>query len=1034
MTYTDSGLGGDTAYDYQVVAAASESLNGISYSVFSPTSLLVAATTLQSDTLSINAVSWSATVGSEWSGTIATFTDTNGSRGDSSFTATVNWGDGTQGTASITEEDGTFYVSASHTYLAIGDYSVQVQVELTSTLINASTLSTAVVGPASGPLASLYNEVGITAPGSSVVGDLDASDDSYSSSSIGDSVTWGSNSFYIAPANVDDVVAAMAQTVTLSGSGYTAIELLGTATGGVYQPGTFTVNYSDGTSLQYTLGLSDWNNGYTGQGTNAPGETTVLTLNYLDAYSNGAESTTTTKTYLYGYIIPVNPGGTLESLTLPNNSNIKILSLDLIMQPPQVDLAAPGSTIIGDSSFNDIGITADGVSIPTDTGAIVGLGNTDAAYSATKLGTSATWDGQTFNFGAADSPDTYAVNGWPINLPQGEYTNLLILGAATAGVQSVQITVVYANGQQVPYTQDFSNWVSGYTGPGTTAPGESIVKQMSYYDDADGNEVGTTVYLYGYNIALNPNEPVSYVYFNNNVNQSILAVDVVNDPAQVNMAAPGSSLGTSMSFNAVGITLDSESGQYDESGGGINGSGNSYSANELGTTLTWDGQTFNLGDADTDSVYDVNGWPINVPHGSYTNLLILGAAFGVESADITVNYVGGTSVTFEQDFSDWQSGVTEPGESLVDHMPYYDDASGKVSTTVYVYGFNLPADPTKTISSITFDNNTQRFILAVDAVNEQPQVDMGAPGSSYGVSTAFNQVGITTVGGGQLGSLNVSGETYVAGLLGTTVTWDGQTFDMGPADTNDDYAASGAPIFVAEGSYTNLLFYGAGIGGVQSATIYVCYTDGTDDVYNQDMSDWMGGYTGPGTTAPGESIAGTTLDYNDASGEQSGKVYVYGYDIPVNPGKTVEYVKFNNNNNEIVLAVDLINSGTPQVNLAAPGSSLGTNTSFNAVGITLDDASSYYDGTNDGVTGGINHSGESYSANELGTTLTWDGQTFNFGGADVNDVYDINGWPIYIPEGSYTNLLILRHRLWTPDRPDHGNLYRRNTGYVRSKH
>ena len=63
-------------------------------------------------------------------------------------------------------------------------------------------------------------------------------------------------------------------------------------------------------------------------------------------------------------------------------------------------------------------------------------------------------------------------------------------------------------------------------------------------------------------------------------------------------------------------------------------------------------------------------------------------------------------------------------------MPYYDNALGKVSTDVYVYGFNFPLDPTKTVSFVSFDNNTNRFILAVDAVDEPSQVNLGLPGST----------------------------------------------------------------------------------------------------------------------------------------------------------------------------------------------------------------------------------------------------------------------------------------------------------------
>ena len=62
------------------------------------------------DSLSITALSWSTTVGSAWSGDVATLTDTDTSTPSSSFIATIYWGDGVTQTGVVEGSDGSFTV------------------------------------------------------------------------------------------------------------------------------------------------------------------------------------------------------------------------------------------------------------------------------------------------------------------------------------------------------------------------------------------------------------------------------------------------------------------------------------------------------------------------------------------------------------------------------------------------------------------------------------------------------------------------------------------------------------------------------------------------------------------------------------------------------------------------------------------------------------------------------------------------------------------------------------------------------------
>ena len=54
--------------------------------------------------------------------TVATFTDSNTSDTPSSFAATINWGDGTTTTGTVSGSNGTFTVAGGHTYADEGSF------------------------------------------------------------------------------------------------------------------------------------------------------------------------------------------------------------------------------------------------------------------------------------------------------------------------------------------------------------------------------------------------------------------------------------------------------------------------------------------------------------------------------------------------------------------------------------------------------------------------------------------------------------------------------------------------------------------------------------------------------------------------------------------------------------------------------------------------------------------------------------------------------------------------------------------------
>ena len=78
--------------------------------------------------LTATALPISATEGAPITATVATFTDANPNAAVGDFTATINWGDGTTSTGTITEQNGVFSVAGTHTYAEEGKDPISVTI------------------------------------------------------------------------------------------------------------------------------------------------------------------------------------------------------------------------------------------------------------------------------------------------------------------------------------------------------------------------------------------------------------------------------------------------------------------------------------------------------------------------------------------------------------------------------------------------------------------------------------------------------------------------------------------------------------------------------------------------------------------------------------------------------------------------------------------------------------------------------------------------------------------------------------------
>ena len=158
---------------------------------------------------------------------------------------------------------------------------------------------------------------GTTWPGAD---SLDGGDAALSANLLGTSQTWNGTPFTIGAAGSSNVVSATGQTISLPAGQYASLQFLALAVDGNQANQTFTVNYANGTTQTFTQSLSDW---FSPQ--NYPGESKAVTMAYRDL-DNGTKDNRTF--YVYGYSFSLN-ATTVSSITLPNDANVKLLSVTL---------------------------------------------------------------------------------------------------------------------------------------------------------------------------------------------------------------------------------------------------------------------------------------------------------------------------------------------------------------------------------------------------------------------------------------------------------------------------------------------------------------------------------------------------------------------------------------------------------------------------------------------------------------------------------------------------------------------------------
>ncbi len=355
-------------------------------------------------------------------------------------------------------------------------------------------------------LAAYYNRTGIYTDEKTFTTGVDGSYSAYSANLLGTALFWNRLVFDFGPANAPDVVCGAGQTIALPAGRFNTLQMIATGVEGNQVAQTFTVTYTDNSTATFTQSFSDWANPQSN-----PGEFTLLQMPYRDLNSGGTQTLNVT---VDGYVFTLDQTKTVKSITLPNNSDVVVLSMILANNPAPAALA---------NYFNRPGIYTDGTTFTNP--ATGGLDGGGEAYSGTLLGGSQTWSNAVFALGPVNTTNVISCASQRIALPPGNYSRLDMLATGAQGDQTAQsLVVTYTDSTTTTFVQSFSDWFT----PQNYA-GESKAVIMGYRNNSDGTADNSTFNLYGYSFALNSAKIVQSIQLPNDANVVVTAISLVPD-------------------------------------------------------------------------------------------------------------------------------------------------------------------------------------------------------------------------------------------------------------------------------------------------------------------------------------------------------------------------------------------------------------------------------------------------------------------------------------------------------------------------
>ncbi len=357
---------------------------------------------------------------------------------------------------------------------------------------------------------SAYNNIGISDNVDPAAANFDGNGNSYSEEDFtnpsiagwnpGDALTYeGINYVWPAvPAGQSDNYVNTGQTIPVTPvAGAVTIGFVGAADHESSSfSGTATLNYTDGSTKTFSLGMTDW--------TMDNGNAIPLASNHYIAalpHINNSQGQKTESAYLFEQETSLTPGKTLQSVTLPKASNKGRLHIFMI------------GTRASNNFMNNIGVSYDGSPIFANYD-----GNRDS-YSFQALEANNITAGQPFLFNGVSFPlttsysvipDNYQAAGQTISLSSvSNATTLAFLGSATntnsKAISSGKATITYTDGSTQTFSLSLTDW-----GNATALSGNLIAATCPYINTLKGTRAGT-YHLYYTEVALQTGKTVQSV-------------------------------------------------------------------------------------------------------------------------------------------------------------------------------------------------------------------------------------------------------------------------------------------------------------------------------------------------------------------------------------------------------------------------------------------------------------------------------------------------------------------------------------------